>query len=194
MQVMIRRMQAYSLPEIITELRDNAQQVAAAFAAVPAAQFYLHPPQVWSAAENLAHLIKSVRIATLAYRLPARMSGLVWGTASRSRSYAELLAAYRAKLQRGAEAPAAFLPELGEPPTDPAAGQRVLLEQWMQSMSKLLKTLDGWQEADLDKAQVPHPLLGKLTLRELLFFTRYHNLHHVNDMQRLLGLPEVAYE
>ena len=31
----------------------------------------------------------------------------------------------------------------------------------------------------LDRYRLPHPLIGKLTLRELLLWTLYHNAHHV---------------
>jgi len=39
----------------------------------------------------------------------------------------------------------------------------------------------------LDKFMLPHPLLGKLAVREMLFFTMYHNLHHVNNVRRQRG-------
>jgi hypothetical protein len=46
----------------------------------------------------------------------------------------------------------------------------------------------GWREADLDRYLLPHPLLGKLTLREMLHFTLYHNYHHVQSVAtRLRG-------
>ena len=32
---------------------------------------------------------------------------------------------------------------------------------------------------DLDKYVLPHPLLGKVTLREMLYFTIHHNEHHL---------------
>ena len=37
-------------------------------------------------------------------------------------------------------------------------------------------------QADLDRYRLPHPLLGKLTVREMLFFTVYHNYHHVRSV------------
>jgi hypothetical protein len=36
-----------------------------------------------------------------------------------------------------------------------------------------------WSEDDLDNHRLPHPLLGKLTVREMLFFTLYHIQHHM---------------
>lgn len=34
-------------------------------------------------------------------------------------------------------------------------------------------------ESALGRRQLPHPLLGPLTVREMLLFTLYHNRHHV---------------
>jgi hypothetical protein len=37
----------------------------------------------------------------------------------------------------------------------------------------------------MDYHVLPHPLLGPLSVREMLFFTVYHNTHHVLNVQRL---------
>ena len=37
---------------------------------------------------------------------------------------------------------------------------------------------DSFSEKQLDTFILPHPLLGKLTLREMLYFTIYHAEHH----------------
>ena len=47
---------------------------------------------------------------------------------------------------------------------------------------KYTERLGNWSEKDLDKYKLPHPLLGKLTVREMLFFTIYHNEHHLKAM------------
>jgi hypothetical protein len=31
---------------------------------------------------------------------------------------------------------------------------------------------------------LPHPLLGKITIREMLYFTAYHVQHHENIIKR----------
>ena len=36
---------------------------------------------------------------------------------------------------------------------------------------------------DLDVYILPHPLLGKVTLREMLYFTIHHNEHHLELLQ-----------
>ena len=36
----------------------------------------------------------------------------------------------------------------------------------------------AWSERALDRYRLPHPLLGRLTVREMLLFTLYHSVHH----------------
>jgi uncharacterized damage-inducible protein DinB len=56
-----------------------------------------------------------------------------------------------------------------------------------QSMGQLYaKNVERWSEKELDKRQLPHPLMGKLTLREMLFFTHYHTLHHGAKIDELI--------
>jgi hypothetical protein len=43
-----------------------------------------------------------------------------------------------------------------------------------------------WKDDQLDHYIAPHPLLGKLTLRELCYFTIYHAGHHLNIIKARL--------
>jgi hypothetical protein len=36
-----------------------------------------------------------------------------------------------------------------------------------------------WPERALDRHLLPHPLMGLLTIREMLAFTVYHTAHHL---------------
>lgn len=40
---------------------------------------------------------------------------------------------------------------------------------------------------ELDKYILPHPLLGKLTIREMMYFTIYHVEHHKKLTERGLN-------
>ncbi|MCW5876062.1 MAG: DinB family protein [Anaerolineales bacterium] len=181
-------MQPYLLAEIQTEMQRVNRLVGEYFAAIPVDVFFAVQPGVWSPGENLAHLCKTVRPVTLVLRAPRRLPTLIWGGADSSRRFAELVADYKAALAAGGESPAQFVNEL-EAPENPAAAREEWLGRWSGEAAKLEAALAGWKDEDLDKANVPHPLLGKLTLRELLLFTLYHNLHHVNDVRALLGQP-----
>ena len=57
------------------------------------------------------------------------------------------------------------------------------MEKLRRVIEKLSKQIDHYSEQDLDKYILPHPLLGKLTMREMMYFTIYHVQHH----QRLIA-------
>jgi uncharacterized damage-inducible protein DinB len=45
--------------------------------------------------------------------------------------------------------------------------------------SRLVAALERWSDRNLDRIQLPHPILGKITAREMVFFTIYHGHHHI---------------
>ncbi len=45
-------------------------------------------------------------------------------------------------------------------------------------MQTLCSKLEKFDEIERDTYILPHPLLGKLTIREMLYFTIYHVAHH----------------
>jgi hypothetical protein len=53
--------------------------------------------------------------------------------------------------------------------------------------AELYGAVEGWSERALDRFRLPHPALGQLTVREMLHFTLYHNLHHVENVAARLG-------
>lgn len=69
------------------------------------------------------------------------------------------------------------------PDGDPAA----LVARHAGVMNALLDNLAPWTDTDLDARSMPHPVLGTLSVREALHFTRYHNLHHLRGVQDALN-------
>ena len=96
-----------------------------------------------------------------------------------SRSFPVVRDVYRARLQTGATA-GRFAPSVRPAPNDPGAWQAEVLASWRHAASALHSSVTGWKEPALDRYRLPHPLLGRLTVREMLFFTLYHNAHHLN--------------
>jgi hypothetical protein len=56
-----------------------------------------------------------------------------------------------------------------------------------ETAAALHAALGRWGERSLDRLRLPHPALGTLTVREMLLFTLYHNLHHVLVVARRKG-------
>jgi hypothetical protein len=161
--------------EAIIQLLDkNYQDFAAFVAAQSAEQFCYALEGKWTSGQQTDHLIKAVRPVRLGLRLPKFIPKLLFGTSNRpSKTYDELVAKYQAKLAAGGKASRAFIP-----PTVAAAKQAILAKAIEKEKDALLQSIASWSEADLDKYLMPHPLLGKLTIREMLYFTAYHAEHH----------------
>ncbi len=141
---------------------------------IPDERFEAMPGGKWSAGQNLDHLMRSVRPVNMALGLPRFVLRLLFGKANReSRPYDKLVSKYQDKLAQGGVAPTAFIP-----PAIPLSARADLINSFTRQKELMLRRLQQWNERDLDTYLLPHPLLGKLTLREMLFFTIYHNEHH----------------
>lgn len=143
--------------------------------------FHFRQEGKWSAAQQLDHLIRSVRPVVLGLSLPSFLLKLVFGKASRSsRDYDTLVKTYQEALARGGKSPKAY-----EPKSSEAAGfQSIGTERLIQLITLLDRQLENLSESALDTLQAPHPLLGKLTLRELMYFTIYHAAHHLHSVEK----------
>lgn len=122
-------------------------------------------------------------------RLPKLMLRLMFGTAAESRRYAEVRAVYLAALAGGGAASGRYVPPAGVP-EDPEASRARALNGWRRTGDRLVARVGKWRENALDTYRLPHPLLGKMSVREMLFFTHYHDGHHLELVRR--GLKPAA--
>jgi hypothetical protein len=179
----------YSQAEIRDALATECEAVQTFFADIEQDLFFQAPPDIWSPAQNLVHLIQSVSPVVQALNLPKMALRLRFGRAKHeSRTFAEVRYIYvNEALAGGGVAGGSFLPEVKE---ESAVERERILAKWQEKGAALVDALDKWDEQNLDGILLPHPLLDEMTVREILFFTLYHNMHHVRDVQRLLGLTE----
>ncbi len=129
----------------------------------------------WTPGQQLEHIRKSVSPVVLAIRLPRFLIKYQFGVTNRpSRSYDALVARYLKALD-GATAVA---PKQFQPPAVPYSSKQKHMKAYENVVKKLIKVAQKCSEKDLDYYVIPHPLIGKLTLREMLFFCIYHVQHH----------------
>jgi len=146
----------------------------------------------WSPAGNVRHLNKSIGPLARAFRLPRPAIWVLFGKARKpSRTYAGLRQDYLAMLEQGAGA-GSFAPEPASELGNDARPRVDLMAKREDFSRQLWLAIDSWRDQDLDRYLLPHPLLGKLTLREMLFFTLYHNYHHVRNVAARLQNPASA--
>lgn len=139
--------------------------------------FFYQPETKWSIAQDIAHLTTATNSSRLAYILPKFIVRLFAGKPNRpSRTYDELVEKYKSKLEKGGKAGGRFVPK----PIGPEKGKQQLLDSFSKAMHELATAIKNkWETNQLDKYIAPHPLLGKITLRELAYFNIYHTFHHL---------------
>ena len=91
-----------------------------------------------------------------------------------SRTYEELVARYLKALGNNK----ALAPKRFAPKSLPFSSREKEFKAYQKSVKRLVSVAQKCTEEELDKYVIPHPLIGKLTLREMLFFCVYHVQHH----------------
>ena len=158
----------------------------------------------WSVAENIRHLILSTGTSTLAWQLPLVIVKFIGGTPNRnSRSYDELLEKYQQRLNEGGKASGRYVPKdaastLTNNALEKDRMKKAIMYKWNKVSSKFIFSLSTRRtEDDLEKYLVRHPLLGRITLRELGYFSIFHTLHHLDSINKLTEkkvIPDVQYQ
>jgi len=171
-----------SRTKLLTTLKDANQRVITWFTEISAKNFFTRHGEIWSASDNLDHLIKSHEPLAKALRLPKITLQAMFGKPQKpSMSYEELCQIYRDEIAKGAQASGRYLPNQENPDANAEEKKRDLLGQFSKASAELVSVVEKWEENELDEYLLPHPVLGKLTIREMLFFTIYHNLRHASQ-------------
>jgi hypothetical protein len=78
-------------------------------------------------------------------------------------------------LKTSLQAPQQFLPE------QVALEQKTTLTTDIQQVVQAIQQLlDHYTDEELDSLVLPHPLLGKLTIKEMFYLMTYHPSHHLH--------------
>ncbi len=132
----------------------------------------------WTIAQHVDHLIKSVQPINQAMNMPKLGLRTMFGKCKRAEmSYETISDRYKAELAAGGKAPKTFIPKSRE------FEQEKSIQKLKEVMSTLNENIRKWNEADLSKYQLPHPLLGKLSIREMMLFTAIHTAHHFKALK-----------
>jgi hypothetical protein len=167
---------------VIAKVQDQHNAFMAYINTLSDAQFVHHLPTKWTAGQQMEHILKSLKPLV---KVLASKEGLAerFGTIDRpTQSYAQVIEAYNEALAKGGVASQPFLPEAVEP-----SRRAELAQQITETLHLLAQHLEVYTETDLDTLVVPHPLLGKMTVREMLYFTAHHVGHHHQKTQENLA-------
>lgn len=128
----------------------------------------------WSVCQNVEHIhITLSRVGNYLMQ-PKAFIATQFGISEReSVSYEELINNYGIALAAGIKATAPFIPE-----ENPNETVHALINKGEILLKELIANMQDWSEEDLDHHNCPHPALGIITVREMLYFTIYHVQHH----------------
>lgn len=168
----------YNKKQIIDLLKQKQKALENWFLDRPLESMELAPEGAWTAGQHLHHLIKSTKPLAVGMGYPRILLRFKFGKVNRERkSYEETVASYKASLDEGGKATGEFVPREVK-----KEEREALIKRFRHELSVLINQIHKWSEGNLDKTFVPHPLIGKLTLREMLYFTIYHMEHHLNTL------------
>ena len=132
----------------------------------------------WSAGQQLEHLILCLKPISQALSSPAFIHEKFGVINRQSMSYDQVITFYKEGLQKGGKAPGKFLPAITE-----TSQRQALKHELSETLSRIQAQLHTYSDNELDSLALPHPFLGLLSIRELLYLMSYHPLHHLDQVK-----------
>ncbi len=147
-------------------------------------EFLARQGEHWSPAEHIRHLVTAVRAVAGGMAVPKIVLALRFGvTFKGSRSFEQIRDLYRAAIAAGGKAAGRYDPAKRRIDMEPEDLRAFVMQRWARAGDELDSAVESWSERALDRHRAKHPLLGMMTVRELLYFTLYHNAHHARRIK-----------
>jgi len=168
---------------ICGELRRKHELFISYMNGLSAGDYEYRYAQKWTAGQQLQHIVLCVAPLVQVFGMDKAAIAERFGTTDRAgRSYEALKNEYNSRLGDGGRAPDRYVPE------DAAISRREELTGALKNeVDRLCIHIGRFSEPELDTLLIPHPLLGSLSLREMLYNALYHVEHHQQLTQRYLN-------
>lgn len=163
---------------IITKINENHNSFMDYLSNLSKKEFEFSIGEKWTAGQQLEHIILVMKAILSVFSTDKLIIGQNFGsTVRQNRTYEALQNDSNKKLAEGGKAPSRFLPE-----TITINQREPLIEKLAFLVEELGLKIKTFSESELDSLLIPHPLLGNLTLREMLYNTADHVEHHQLQM------------
>ena len=168
---------------LLDALTANYKRFLATLDSLSEEELQTAPEGKWTALQQLDHLRITLDAVNLVFKVPFFMAKLYFGKANRlSRTYEEYVAKYQT---RAANNTAPGLEKYAPKPRT-AKEYKSLVAALDKSIAIMHKGISKKTEAQFEELMLPHPLTGRGTLREMLYFSVYHALHHEKLVKQYL--------
>ena len=149
--------------EILDILETKHQELFSWLENQPQENWVLGPEKKWSTSQHIQHLADSLQLLNKALSYPRFFLKYKFGICNReSRDYNTIV-----KLNK---------PTLKE--------KKRLITKLQIQQKKLQYKTKKISEKNLDSLVIPHPIMGKMTIREIIMWTVYHTEHHTKTLQK----------
>lgn len=148
-------------------------------------EFFFKGNGKWSPAENLEHLRLSFYKSWQGLFIPKFISRIIFKKPqSTSLPYEVLQEKYEQLLSNGAKATKEYIPDFSKKKRT----KDQVIEEFRSTFNRYLNEVRYyWEEKTMESYQFPHPLLGLITARELMYFNLFHCWHHFRILRRRNG-------
>ena len=141
------------------------------------------PSEKWTTSQHIQHLVDSLQLLNNALSYPRFIIKYKFGICNReSRDYNTVVTNYQQKLLENKDKAAIFNQKIKKPTL--AERDHLLTRLQIQQKKLQYKTVHI-SEKNLDTLVLQHPLMGKMTVREIIMWTAYHTEHHTKTLQKL---------
>ena len=139
------------------------------------------PEGKWTTGQHIMHLIQSARPLNRALGMPMLVLWYKFGKANRGpRTYDLVKDKYKTKLAAAGNVLSPFSRNMPETPPE---GKQDIIAQLKKEKDILLKKINKISEKNMDKYLIPHPLLGRMLIREMLMWNAIHVDHHLEILK-----------
>jgi hypothetical protein len=138
-------------------------------------EFAERPNGRWSVGDTAQHLYLSARPVLRLMAGPREVFAQWDRAVEPSRTYEAIEETYRRVLSRGVKAPVSMSPR----PEDVAADKATMLARVTDTYRALADQVVNWSAEEMDSYQIPHPALGLISVREMMYFIGVHTRHHI---------------
>lgn len=139
------------------------------------------PEGKWTTGQHALHLLQSIKTLNNALSLPKFLLKYRFGKANRAvRDFSTVTNRYNERLAEVKEVTYGSsknikIPKLKE--------KNYVLDRIKAENKKLQYKTKKWKDKDLDTYILPHPLMGKMPVREIVMWTSYHVNHHLETLK-----------
>lgn len=168
--------------EIIESLELKHKELFTWLENYPDQKWVLGPKDKWTTGQHILHLVISIRMLNKALSMPKFLLKYKFGKSNRpSRSYKEVAKRYEDRLAENHVRARTFNQDL----KTPTLKDKQQLKSTLQILNKKLQyKTNKFKDKNLDLLLLPHPLMGKMTLREVIMWTAYHTEHHLEILKK----------